>query len=71
MAPTPEEMYYGASRVEAYSCPKCGMLIRFPRFNSVDKLMDTRVGRCGEWANCFTFFCHILGLKVESLIFWK
>jgi peptide-N4-(N-acetyl-beta-glucosaminyl)asparagine amidase len=70
MAPTPEEMYYGASRVEAYSCPKCGMLIRFPRFNSVDKLMDTRVGRCGEWANCFTFFCHILGLKSRYIMDW-
>lgn len=56
--PTETEASEGmAYRVEVYSCPSSNThpQKRFPRFNNPMKLMQTRVGRCGEWASCFCF----------------
>uniref|UniRef100_A0A2M4AG74 Peptide-N(4)-(N-acetyl-beta-glucosaminyl)asparagine amidase n=1 Tax=Anopheles triannulatus TaxID=58253 RepID=A0A2M4AG74_9DIPT len=50
-------------RVEVYRC--CGQLRRFYRYNDVEKLLHTRRGRCGEWANCFTFLCRCLGYEAR------
>lgn len=39
----------------------CNTVSEFPRFNDIAKLLVTRTGRCGEFANCFTFLCRCLG----------
>lgn len=49
-ASSPEELRYDASGTEVHQCKKCGQEIRFPRYNDLAKLMETRRGRCGEWA---------------------
>ncbi|KAJ3031331.1 UNVERIFIED_CONTAM: peptide-N4-(N-acetyl-beta- glucosaminyl)asparagine amidase [Siphonaria sp. JEL0065] len=54
--PTQEDHRFGAGRVELFSCPTCASVSRFPRYNSPSKLMQTRRGRCGEWANLFTLY---------------
>lgn len=58
--PSSTEVMFGAKRVEHYVCPKCQKTFRFPRYNDPKKLLQTRTGRCGEWANCFTLLCHAL-----------
>ncbi|VDK73875.1 unnamed protein product [Onchocerca ochengi] len=63
--PTQEEQEWGAYRVEVYKCQKCNTNVRFPRYNDPVKLLETRSGRCGEWANCFTLCSRAIGLETR------
>jgi len=58
----------GASRVEGYKCFGCGQQIRFPRYNNPRVLLETRTGRCGEWANCFTCLVRTLGYEARLVL---
>lgn len=68
--PTPEEALWGAGNVESYKCQNCGRATRFPRYNHPAKLLETRRGRCGEWANCFTLCCRAIGFESRHVLDW-
>ncbi|XP_069940882.1 peptide-N(4)-(N-acetyl-beta-glucosaminyl)asparagine amidase isoform X2 [Cherax quadricarinatus] len=65
LLPTEDDLAWGGSRVEGYSCRDCGTTDRFVRYNHPAKLLETRQGRCGEWANCFTHLCRTLGMDAR------
>ncbi|XP_028770648.1 peptide-N(4)-(N-acetyl-beta-glucosaminyl)asparagine amidase isoform X2 [Neltuma alba] len=64
----PSETLYGAFRVELYRCTICSKFTRFPRYNDPIKLVETREGRCGEWANCFTLYCRAFGYDSRLVV---
>ncbi|TPX65907.1 hypothetical protein CcCBS67573_g07983 [Chytriomyces confervae] len=66
--PTPTDLADGASRTELFKCPHCHATSRFPRFNNVKRLMKTRKGRCGEWANLFTCFSIAMGFETRYVM---
>ncbi|KAI8640049.1 hypothetical protein BD408DRAFT_420387 [Parasitella parasitica] len=65
LQPTHEELRFGAGMVEGYHCPSCDRVTRFPRYNDPGRLLETRRGRCGEWANCFTLCCRAVGSEAR------
>lgn len=65
--PTPEETKYLAQRVEIHTCKRCGHENRFPRYNDPEKLLESRRGRCGEWANCFYLLLRALGYEARFI----
>jgi peptide-N4-(N-acetyl-beta-glucosaminyl)asparagine amidase len=67
-APTAEEAAHLASRTEVYYCNLCGTDTRFPRYNDPVKLLETRRGRCGEWANAFCLICRAAGLDARLIL---
>ena len=70
-APTRDERLIGwAGMVELYKCRKCQSITRFPRLNNPASLLDSRIGRCGEWANCFTMCCIAMGFDARHVHDW-
>lgn len=70
LSPTNEELKWDAHRVEGHVCDNCGSMMRFPRYNNPEKLLETREGRCGEWADCFTLLCRSLGYDSRHIMDW-
>ncbi|XP_025901319.1 peptide-N(4)-(N-acetyl-beta-glucosaminyl)asparagine amidase isoform X2 [Nothoprocta perdicaria] len=65
VAPTEDDLRWNASRVENHYCSQCQLCNRFPRYHNAEKLLETRRGRCGEWANCFTLCCRAVGFEAR------
>lgn len=69
--PSPTEAAHLAGRVELYRCSRCQSYTRFPRYNDPIKLLETRRGRCGEWANAFALCCRSAGLDSRLAVDWE
>ncbi|GMI62649.1 hypothetical protein ScalyP_jg2639 [Parmales sp. scaly parma] len=68
---TSEERIGLASRVEIWSCSKCGNRnIPFPRYNNPRTLLESshRQGRCGEFANAFACILTSLGFDTRYVL---
>lgn len=66
---TPEERDGEASRVEVYFCQMCNAeTTTFPRYNNPTKLLETKKGRCGEYANLFGVFCKSVGFETRYIL---
>lgn len=63
--PTKHELEGEANNVEYFQCQMCGRDGRFPRYLNVGRLLETREGRCGEWASCFTLCCRTMGFDAR------
>ncbi|CAI7861224.1 unnamed protein product, partial [Closterium sp. NIES-53] len=68
--PSTDDLQWGGERVELHRCKQCGTVARFVRYNDPAKLLDTREGRCGEWANAFTLCCRALGYDARQAVDW-
>lgn len=53
---------------EIYECENCHSITKFIRYGICEQLLTTRIGRCGEWANCFTLFCRALGWEARLVV---
>jgi peptide-N4-(N-acetyl-beta-glucosaminyl)asparagine amidase len=63
--PSVDELKYLARVVETYVCSKCSHMTKFPRYNNVDKVLDTRRGRCGEYSALMVRIMAALGYKAR------
>lgn len=70
-SPNESEKQWYVTSVELYYCANCQTHVRFPRINHPKKLLETRRGRCGEWANCFTLLCRALGYDARLVLDWS
>ncbi len=70
MQPLPQEIEWSARNVELYKCDNCGHEVRFARYNNPEKLLETRTGRYGEFANCFTLLCRSLNFDARLVLDW-
>ncbi|CAD7966194.1 unnamed protein product [Amoebophrya sp. A25] len=61
------EQIFDAQNTELYSCLETRREQRFPRYNNVFKLLETRMGRCGEWANTFAAMLRAVGFETRYI----
>lgn len=68
--PSTMERAYRAGKTELYSCTQCNCTSRFPRFNEVQKVLETKRGRCGEYSILIFRMLKVLGYNVRYIADW-
>nr|CAH7728170.1 unnamed protein product [Callosobruchus chinensis] len=67
MSTDPKHLVY-TERVELHRCKSCHQFTPFPRYNDLNILLETRKGRCGEWANTFTLCCRAMNWDARLVV---
>ena len=67
---TAREGTFRAARTELQYCGACGAMTRFPRYNVVGKIVQTRQGRCGEYAQVLYQLVRALGWHTRLVVDW-
>ncbi|XP_017780885.1 PREDICTED: peptide-N(4)-(N-acetyl-beta-glucosaminyl)asparagine amidase [Nicrophorus vespilloides] len=67
MSSDPKLLTY-TDKVEVHICVNCSHPMLFPRYNDLNILLETRKGRCGEWAKTFTLICRSLGWDARFIV---
>ncbi|HSL12883.1 MAG TPA: transglutaminase domain-containing protein [Nitrososphaeraceae archaeon] len=52
-------------KTEVHSCGKCGSSIIFPRYVKIQKIAETKIGRCSEWSILFGAILNSLSLQTR------
>lgn len=63
-----DEVNHMCSYAEMYHCPKCGASFRFPRYRDAAKLLQTKVGRCGEFSDVALTVFDMLGYDSRLVV---
>ena len=69
--PSIDEVEGKASRTELYHCHKCQAYTRFPRFNSIPKIVRYGRGRCGEYSILLYRILRDLGHQTRWVVDWS
>jgi peptide-N4-(N-acetyl-beta-glucosaminyl)asparagine amidase len=64
----PRDEHGATCRVEVFRCETCDKSLEFPRYNSIVRLLQSRQGRCGEYANLFGCLCRAVGLETRYIL---
>lgn len=51
--------------IEKYTCSNCYSVQVFPRYGDVQKIAETRTGRCSEWSMLFGAMLNSLSIKTR------
>ena len=70
--PSADERQHEAGSTELYICSNaaCAQTSRFPRYNAVCKVLETRRGRCGEYSVLMMRMLHLLGYEARWTVDW-
>jgi peptide-N4-(N-acetyl-beta-glucosaminyl)asparagine amidase len=51
--------------IEKYTCSNCYSVQVFPRYGDIQKIAETRTGRCSEWSMLFGAMLNSLSIKTR------
>ena len=69
--PGREERKSEATRAELQYCGVCDSIQRFPRYNDVGRILETRQGRCGEYTQVLLQLVRALGWPARMVVDWQ
>uniref|UniRef100_A0A7S4U6J7 Transglutaminase-like domain-containing protein n=1 Tax=Guillardia theta TaxID=55529 RepID=A0A7S4U6J7_GUITH len=65
-----QEEEFLARRSEILFCPSCSRYSRFVRYNTVNKVIETKKGRCGEYSMFMYHVMQSLGYETRWVVDW-